>query len=482
MRYLSFKFDDGFLCGAEQAASILQDLPASFFLIGELLEDGPLAFSEPLFRGREFGDKERWRALVAKGHELQPHSYSHRPYDDMTDQERRTDLRLSVQTVREIAGKASVFGFPFNRLAPISADGLGLIASGFDTKTSSADPHYHDLSKDVDLRRLKSWAVRERDLETIKTSLGKVPENSWLVLTFHSFGDEGHEPWTSNKFRQLVDLVRAQKFSVRTVGDMAFMLERGQAARRQELATAQLRAEDGNQYFIAPVEAGFSTFSFLVNNPVDHIQAHHVRGEVYEKEELELICELAPNGKRFLDIGANVGNHSIYLAHRLDLDRVTPIEVQPGVLDLLKSNIGLNWHRAFDLSHLGLGLGRSTGYAEIEKFSLNNLGGTSLREVHNPTDSGISDPRRDSVFRIEAGDNLFAPHDFDIVKVDVEGMELDVMRGMESFFLNYKGLLFVEVRDDNVGECAEYFEHHGWVIVSEYRRYQLCSNWYLKKG
>ncbi|WP_291767477.1 FkbM family methyltransferase [Maricaulis sp.] len=481
VRFLSFKFDDGFMCGAERAAAILGDLPASFFLIGELLEDGPLKRSEPLFEGREFGNAERWRALLARGHEVQPHSYAHRPFDTLTEDECRSDLERSVKLVRDIASKANVFGFPFNRLASFPMEGLGLIAAGFETCSSDLPPSYHDLDNDIDLWNLKSWAVRESHFEHVAASLRELPDNTWTVLTFHSLDGEGHEPWSSEAFSELVNIVREQNFSVQTVGSMAFMLERGQAARKEAQATAKLRAESGNQFFMAPVERPFRSFKFLVNNPTDHIQGFHARGDIYEEEELDAICELAPGATSFLDVGANVGNHSIYLAHRLNLARVTPVEVQPGVLDLLKANLALNWHPSFDFSHLGFGLGKASSRAVIDTFNPDNLGGTSLRLFDNEAAPFSDKEGLQQVFRIEPGDNLFAPGDFDIVKIDVEGMELDVMRGMERFFKDFRGLLFVELRDDHTDECANYFQSNGWSILREFRRYQRCTNWYLTK-
>src|SRR5688500_7711411 len=52
---------------------------------------------------------------------------------------------------------------------------------------------------------------------------------------------------------------------------------------------------------------------FFVANEGDHIQRFHLQGRFYEAEELELIGRYFRNGV-FVDIGANVGNHSLYAA------------------------------------------------------------------------------------------------------------------------------------------------------------------------
>ncbi|RUX19293.1 hypothetical protein EOA27_11755 [Mesorhizobium sp. M2A.F.Ca.ET.037.01.1.1] len=51
--------------------------------------------------------------------------------------------------------------------------------------------------------------------------------------------------------------------------------------------------------------------SFFITNRVDYIQSSLIRGDFYERDELELIKRLAPPGRAFVDIGANIGNHSI---------------------------------------------------------------------------------------------------------------------------------------------------------------------------
>ena len=53
---------------------------------------------------------------------------------------------------------------------------------------------------------------------------------------------------------------------------------------------------------------------FTVTSEKDLIQTHHRLGHFYEPEELEIISNHFVKGTVFLDIGANVGNHSIYTA------------------------------------------------------------------------------------------------------------------------------------------------------------------------
>jgi len=61
---------------------------------------------------------------------------------------------------------------------------------------------------------------------------------------------------------------------------------------------------------------------FFVNNPADVIQRHHMAGEFYEQEDLALIARHLRPDSRYLDVGANVGNHVIYLCRIAGLRQV----------------------------------------------------------------------------------------------------------------------------------------------------------------
>jgi FkbM family methyltransferase len=220
------------------------------------------------------------------------------------------------------------------------------------------------------------------------------------------------------------------------------------------------------------------TFTFLLNSRKDHIQQFLANGDFYEREELELLCRFCVGRKRLLDVGANIGNHSIFLAHQLNLDRVTPIEPQPSILHILRANLGLNWHPSFDLSHLGVGLSDQAGWARIGSFNEDNIGGTRIVPA-----TGDDEPADREAYPVQlcAGDDLFHGGDFDIIKIDVEGMEIKALRGLKHCLEGFDGVIFVEVHDDNITDFACSIDEMGFRKVDEYRRYAKCSNWILKR-
>jgi len=216
MRLLTFRFDDGFMEGARKSAAILDPYKASYFIVGDRTLGLAHLDGNPVLRGRDFGSVEEWRAMARDGHDIQPHSYSHRPLSTLSSSEIEAEIRNSVRIVRSIGDGPVLFGFPFNDLVGgLDWSGLGVDAAGFDTRTS-ADPIQFNHSPIDDRFRIRSWAVRERDWPTIEAELAAVPEGTWTVLGFHSLDDEGFEPWSSDGFRKLVRLAGELGFDIVT--------------------------------------------------------------------------------------------------------------------------------------------------------------------------------------------------------------------------------------------------------------------------
>jgi len=180
---------------------------------------------------------------------------------------------------------------------------------------------------------------------------------------------------------------------------------------------------------------------FYVENTEDTIQRCHSRGFYYEEQELLDLSLAVPNGAVILDIGSNVGNHAIYLAIHTGAKCIYPIEPNPVAINILKHNIDINnISQKVNLSFLGYGLSnkRSDGLIQIHPKTMNNLGATSISQCVDGSGE----------FKIVRGDDLFKDIDaIDFVKIDVEGMELDVLDGMEGIWTRHRPVLYIEVRN-----------------------------------
>ena len=76
-------------------------------------------------------------------------------------------------------------------------------------------------------------------------------------------------------------------------------------------------------------------FKLASDRPRDPIQRKHRKGVFYEKAELEQIKQHLPLRGTFVDIGANIGNHSLFVAAFMSPARIIPFEPNPDACKLL---------------------------------------------------------------------------------------------------------------------------------------------------
>ena len=195
--------------------------------------------------------------------------------------------------------------------------------------------------------------------------------------------------------------------------------------------------------------------SFFVADETDLIQKEHFEGKFYESEELKIVSEFFHPGEIFVDIGANVGNHTVFVARFLSPLRVIVIEPNPAALAILKANIALNHlDSRVDASHLGIGLSNISARA-VAMTPAGNLGGTRLQFCEEQ--SGL---------RVVPGDALLFEHRIDFLKIDVEGMEIDVLDGLKRTIAEQRPRIFIEVDNPNVGKFFEWTKINNYYIAA----------------
>lgn len=171
--------------------------------------------------------------------------------------------------------------------------------------------------------------------------------------------------------------------------------------------------------------------------------------------DMALLPYLLPKGGCALDVGANFGLYSRFLAEAVGpAGRVHALEPVPGTFDVLRSNVRT------------LGLDRVV----VHNYAASDSAGTATMVVpryatggenyYEARIIGAPPPRRVRRVRvaIRTLDGLFSGLDrIDFVKCDVEGHELPVIRGAESLMRNYRPAWLIEVSgaDDSASAAAE---------------------------
>jgi FkbM family methyltransferase len=167
-------------------------------------------------------------------------------------------------------------------------------------------------------------------------------------------------------------------------------------------------------------------------NPV--IEREQARGQFFEHEELEFLAGRLPPGLRIIDAGANTGNHTLFFASVMQARTVVPIEPEARAAAAIRSIVAENRLRNVDLSCLGKAVGAEAGRLTPVYSEGGGLGATRF----------LPDPEGEVT--IEQLDAL-VPGPVDFLKIDVEGMEMEVLAGASRLIAGNRPALFVEVLD-----------------------------------
>lgn len=148
----------------------------------------------------------------------------------------------------------------------------------------------------------------------------------------------------------------------------------------------------------------------------------------YEEGTLDVMRHVLKPGNRFMDIGANVGLMSLYAAKLVGPSgNVDSFEPLPEIADLLSTSATLNGFRHVHIHRLALG--SKSGRHKIFRHPEVNRGSASLA-----WGSPSSEYTEIEVMSLDAWASKNPGNTPAMVKIDVEGWELETLRGGSKFF------------------------------------------------
>ena len=205
--------------------------------------------------------------------------------------------------------------------------------------------------------------------------------------------------------------------------------------------------------FISDVYSRYGTVSYLVTDgPIGDSFKNY--GE-WAQKEIEVILEFIRSGDTVIDVGANIGAHTLAFSNKVGLQgKVISFEPQAELFKLLSRNVVQN-NAADHVTLFNNGLDFENSTISIPKLNISqrsNYAGISLEKfVEN---SHNKDKESTSVKLIKLDDlNL---EKVNLIKIDVEGMENRVIAGAVSTITRHKPNLFVEASD--LQNCFEYLK------------------------
>lgn len=161
-------------------------------------------------------------------------------------------------------------------------------------------------------------------------------------------------------------------------------------------------------------------------------------GELQEAREMEaLLAQPLPQRGVILDIGANSGSYTVFLAKAFPRCTIVPMECVAAMCEVIRHNVALNRLANVDLRHLGKAAGGDMGHARL--VADRNHGAVGTQAL---ADAAGGVPMT-TVDALELPPLAFA-------KIDVEGQELEVLKGMKRTFARSRFPLLVEVHERNL--------------------------------
>jgi len=187
----------------------------------------------------------------------------------------------------------------------------------------------------------------------------------------------------------------------------------------------------------------FKNKIFLELQVNDWIQENIFFLDKYEESELKFIKKSINKGDVFIDIGANIGIHSLF-ASNLVGEKGKVISFEPFSINYnsLIKNISLNNSRNIVLEKLAISAKESLVniFYNCKDY---NFGMASSYLTNYTNSEKVKSTTLDLYLKNKSFDRI------DFIKLDIEGGEYPALLGMENILKKYHPILLVEILDNN---------------------------------
>jgi len=191
----------------------------------------------------------------------------------------------------------------------------------------------------------------------------------------------------------------------------------------------------------------------------------------FEPNEFAYLDRILIPGFVFIDIGANEGLYTIFAAPRVaPTGLVIAVEPSPREQIRLEHNIAINEIENVRIVRQALGRQRGKAVlhvADSEHNGQNTLGGFAYQGVTAVESIEVELIDLDTLMREQDVERL------DVIKMDVEGAELEVLLGAKATLQRFKPILFFELFDGalrkqntSAAEVLDFLKRHGYDFLT----------------
>ena len=173
-------------------------------------------------------------------------------------------------------------------------------------------------------------------------------------------------------------------------------------------------------------------------------------GRFSEEPALEMMARWMPRGGVFVDIGAHIGGHALFMLRHGGAGRAIVFEHNRFAIAALEEVMRLNDLTArCDMSHLGLGLAEEVGRREAKGAKRNPYAQRLKRGF-------------DEAVRVRPGDALLREEPVDMIKLDIGGEEREALKGLKKTMKRKSPLLAIDMSRPRTEKCLPILERHDY--------------------
>lgn len=173
--------------------------------------------------------------------------------------------------------------------------------------------------------------------------------------------------------------------------------------------------------------------------------------DYFEIKHLSKIKKYINNNAIILDVGANIGNHTVFFAKECRASKIYAFEPTQKTFQLLQKNIRIN-----KLDDVVVAMNVALGAKNSKVNMIVNGQDAGSNRVEENVNGNIA---------MSTIDDLRLEEPIDFMKIDVEGYEYEVLKGAERTIAKDRPHIFIEIFDINYNKVHQLLSRFGYECI-----------------